>query len=142
MASSPLPTPPSAPRPRVVLAEDDDDMRSMLAGMLAADGWEVIEAADGSSLVERLHEIAGEPRGRDTVLAVVADVRMPRLDGLDVLAALRCAGWRTPVVLMTAFGDGAVHREARELGAVQVLDKPFALDRLRDVLRQIAPRRR
>lgn len=117
-------------------------MRSMLAGMLAADGWEVIEAADGSSLVERLQEIAGEPRGRDTVLAVVADVRMPRLDGLDVLAALRCAGWRTPVVLMTAFGDEAVHREARELGAVQVLDKPFALDRLRDALRQIAPRRR
>ncbi len=49
-------------------------------------------------------------------------------------------GWQTPVILITAFGDEATHREARDLGAVRVLDKPFALDSLVALVRRIAPR--
>ncbi len=134
-------TTPAAAVRRVILAEDDADMRRMLAGVLVADGYEVIEAPDGDELIDRLHEIAGRPHGRDTVAVILADVRMPRLDGLDVLAALRCAGWRTPVILMTAFGDDTVHAEAKKLGAVEVLDKPFGMDELRALLGRVAPAR-
>ena len=125
---------------RVIVAEDDRDMREMVASFIAADGYEVIQAADGSELVSRLEAVAAEPFGRATVAAIVCDIRMPRLDGLDVLAALRCARWTTPVILITAFGDEAVHHEAHELGATDVLDKPFALETLRQLVRRIAPR--
>jgi DNA-binding response OmpR family regulator len=130
---------PSAPR-RIVVAEDDREMREMIASVIAADGYEVIQAGDGNELVNRLEAIAAEPHGRATVAAIICDIRMPRLDGLDVLAVLRCARWYTPVILITAFGDEAVHHEAHNLGATEVLDKPFALERLRDLVRRIALR--
>ena len=124
----------------VMLAEDDREMRELIASALAAEGYEVIEARDGSELLSRLQEVAKQPRGRETLAVVISDVRMPRLDGLDVLAALRCARWYTPVILITAFGDEEVHRVAHELGAVGVLDKPFSLADLRSLVHQIAPR--
>jgi len=123
----------------VLLAEDDRDMREMIATVLTAEGYEVIEARDGSELLSRLQEVAKQPRGRETLALIISDVRMPRLDGLDMLAALRCARWYTPVILITAFGDEEVHREAHDLGAVAVLDKPFSLANLRSLVHQIAP---
>lgn len=133
---------PSRPSPsrRIVVAEDDREMREMIASVIAADGYEVIQAGDGNELVNRLAAVAAEPHGRATVAAIICDIRMPRLDGLDVLAVLRCARWYTPVILITAFGDEAVHHEAHHLGASEVLDKPFALERLRDLVRRIALR--
>jgi len=122
-----------------MLAEDDPAMREMLATVLAADGYEVIQARDGDELIGRLHDLAATPHGRDTLAVVISDIRMPKLDGLDVLTALRCASWRTPVILITAFGDDALHREARALGAAELLDKPFPLDHLRSLLRKIVP---
>lgn len=124
---------------RVLVAEDDREMREMIADFLTADGYEVIQAGDGSELVARLQQVAAEPGGRLGLAVIISDVRMPCLDGLDVLVALRCARWRTPVILITAFGDEATHRQAHDLGAVEVLDKPFALERLRSLVRQIAP---
>jgi DNA-binding response OmpR family regulator len=98
----------------------------------------VIEARDGQELllaIERLK--AGSVRPA----MVVSDVRMPGYSGLDLLAILRCASWTLPVVLITAFGDEDTHAEARELGAIAVLDKPFDLDDLRAVVRAAAPLR-
>ena len=124
----------------VMVAEDDPDMREMIADVLVAEGYEVAEARDGSELIGHLQELTKQPRGRERLAVIISDVRMPRLDGLDTLAALRCARWHTPVILITAFGDEEVHREAHDLGAVEVLDKPFSLARLRSLVRQIAPR--
>jgi len=127
-------TPPSV----VLLAEDDHAMRELLKSVFTADGYEVVEARDGSELISHLHDLARTPHGRESLAVVISDVRMPRLDGLDVLAALRCAHWYTPVILITAFGDEATHRDAHDFGAVAVLDKPFDLSSLRDLVRQIA----
>jgi FixJ family two-component response regulator len=60
--------------------------------------------------------------------------------GLDVLAALHHARWHTPVIMITAFGDEAIHHKAHHLGATDVLDKPFALDTLLTVVRRLALR--
>lgn len=61
---------------------------------------------------------------------LVTDVRMPGFSGLDVLTALRRVSVRCPVVLVTAFGDEALHQFARQLGVVAVLDKPFDVNEL------------
>ena len=117
------------PRARIVVAEDDPEMRALLAAALRRDGYEVIEVSDGAQLWEYLHAVMH----RADVAApdlLVSDVRMPGQSGLEVLAALRRAEVGLPVVLITAFGDAEAHDAAFELGAA-MLDKPFDLDTLR-----------
>jgi CheY-like chemotaxis protein len=129
--------------PRVVVADDDGDVRAVVAEVLRADGYEVVEASDGGELLALLESSAmAASRGERgvAVSAVVSDVRMPWFGGMDVLTALRCAAWSLPVILMTAYGDDETHAEARDLGASAVLDKPFDLDVLRRAVREAVPR--
>jgi CheY-like chemotaxis protein len=113
----------------VLVADDDEDMRSLVANCLRADGHSVLEARDGSELLERLEAALDDPRSRPDV--VVTDVMMPRLSGLGVLNALRRAQLHFPVILMTVLADPSVYTVARRLGALGVLHKPFDVDDLR-----------
>ena len=115
---------------RVLVAEDDAEMRSLVADALRGDGYEVVELVDGGRL---LVDIAARMKDEDDANAVdviVSDIRMPICTGLQILAAMRDARWRTPVILMTAFGDETTRRHAESLDAVLV-DKPFEMDDLR-----------
>jgi CheY-like chemotaxis protein len=113
----------------VLVADDDEDMRVLVAATLRADGYEVREACDGADLLDQLEEGLDDARARPDV--VVTDVMMPRLSGLGVLDALRRAQLHFPVILMTVLADESVHIVAERLGAVGVLRKPFDLDDLR-----------
>jgi DNA-binding response OmpR family regulator len=117
---------PSLPA-RVLLAEDDRELRGLLALTLREDGYEVKEAADGAELLEALSE-AGEGATFDLV---ITDIRMPRHTGIDVLSRLRWTDGELPVILITAFGEERTHQLAERLGAAAVFDKPFDLDDLR-----------
>jgi CheY-like chemotaxis protein len=124
---------------RIVLAEDDGEMRRLLAQSLARDGYEVVEVPDGSQLVSNIVDSLRDSRPVDLV---VSDVRMPGLGGFEAVAWLRELGCRAPVILITAFGDRLVHAEGVRVGAVRVLDKPFELDQLRQLVRELfAPSR-
>lgn len=123
----------------VLLAEDDQAFRRLVASVLEADGYEVVEAADGVALLAGIETALTIRRERAESFLIVADVRMPGLSGLDVLAILRCANRATPVILITAFGDEATHAEGRELGAAAVFDKPFDLDELRATVLETIP---
>lgn len=122
---------------RILVAEDDEAMRLLLVETFRRDGYAVEEAVDGLDLFRRIeeHVALGGRRGH-AISAIVSDVRMPGLSGLDILAILRCGTWRTPVVLMTAFADDDVRREAEDGGAV-LIDKPFSLDDLRRTVRML-----
>ena len=114
----------------VFLGEDDREMRRLLADMFRRDGWEVVEASNGAHLLELvLRRVVDDP----AIDVVVSDVRMPGMNGLDVLDAIRRRDGSIPVVLITAFGDAEVRRAARLLDA-ELLDKPFALERLRSLV--------
>jgi DNA-binding response OmpR family regulator len=138
---TPVPAPDAPPRrhPLVLLAEDDEAFRRLLASVLEQEGYEVVEARDGLALLASIEDTLTVRRERPESFLVVADVRMPGLTGLDVLAILRCANWRTPVILITAFGDEATHAEGVELGAVAVLDKPFNVEELKAMVLETVP---
>jgi CheY-like chemotaxis protein len=134
---------PDSPRERepapIVLAEDDEPLRTLVASILRAEGFDVLEAADGLELLQRLEDAADQRRPRHPpVSVVVTDVRMPGLSGLEILSILRCSDWKTPVILVTAFADENVRAEARELGAAAVLSKPVDLDELCATVRRVA----
>jgi CheY-like chemotaxis protein len=124
----------------VLLADDDPDMRQMIARRLRRAGYRVKEVADGGQLLkhlgnEKLRRLYEEPD------LVISDIRMPGLSGLEVLGILRQADWAMPVILITAFGDRQTHDDARRLGAATLLDKPFELDDLMYAVRSILPPR-
>ena len=119
-------------RARVLLAEDDDDMRSLLAEELRRDGYDVLEAKDGTEMELRLKSVRHCPLRAPDV--IVMDVRMPGHSGLELLAAIRQAQWTTPVVLITGFFEPKLTAAARELDAL-VFAKPFDIDSLRVAIR-------
>ena len=121
--------------PTILLVEDDDDMREMLAGTLRRDGYTVIEAADGEDALDwlGLGALDGEPRRWPALL--VSDIYLPFLSGLDILEGLSLALKRLPIVMITGFGDADTHARAHALGASFVLDKPFSLIDFRHAVR-------
>lgn len=122
---------------RVLLAEDDAPMRRLLALALSADGFEVIEAATGGELMDRVVDLVfNRPPDGKGVDLIISDVRMPVVSGLHVVTRLRQLDKVTPVILITAFGDEETHGEAERLGA-RVFDKPFDLDDLRLAARHL-----
>ncbi len=127
-------------KPNVLLAEDDDDLRAVLAEALRDDGCDVVEAVDGAAALEYL---AAALAGRGGLVApdvIVSDLRMPGYSGLDLLTRVRRWDDHVPVVLITAFGDQPIHETAERLGAVAVLDKPFSIEELRATVIGLASR--
>jgi DNA-binding response OmpR family regulator len=117
---------------RVLVVEDDPEMRALMAVALQSGGYEVSEAADGTEAL-RLLGTVGERGGSLTPDLIVSDVKMPRCTGMEMLEQLSRERVGIPVILVTAFGDWATHARAEQLGA-QVLDKPFSLD---DLLKRV-----
>ncbi|MEA2697185.1 MAG: hypothetical protein QOI66_1456 [Myxococcales bacterium] len=117
-----------SPAGRVLLAEDDAAMRTLLACRLRRAGFEVVEAGNG---VEALERLACASRDAPTTFdVVVSDIRMPGYDGFNIVASLRQTAADLPVILITAFGTMTTHVTAARLGAYAILDKPFDLDDL------------
>ncbi len=112
---------------RLLLADDDEDIRYVTAKLLALDGWEVITADSGSAALELLDT--------EQFDAAVLDHNMPTLTGLEVMTRRRTRGDRTPFFLWTGF---TLALEAAGLAAVQVelLEKADVL-RLRARLSEI-----
>ncbi len=120
---------------RVLVADDDAQMRRLIRGVLQRDGFEVLEAADGLDALE-----LAQQGGVDLV---ILDVDMPRLDGLGVLEELR-AQVKTaclPVIMLTA-QHGETEEKALDLGAHDYLTKPVQtrslVARVRAVLKRVS----
>ena len=123
--------------PCIVLADDNHELRSLLAAALRRDDYDVVEARDGSELLTRLATQHLRTEVDHPIDLVIADIRMPGCTGLEVLDGLRLSDWATPFILMTSFGDPETHAEGHRLGAAAVFDKPFDLDDLRTIVRNL-----
>jgi DNA-binding response OmpR family regulator len=124
--------------PRILLAEDDQEMRIMLCQALGNAGYDVVALADGLELMERLASCLA-PESRVDVDLIISDIRMPWVNGFEVLRAIRQYVGFPRVILITAFGDDDVHAQAGRLGAAAVMDKPFDVDELVARVREMIP---
>lgn len=113
-------------KPRVLVADDDEAIRHILQRALTAAGYDVFSAADGQEAIDLL--------AQGPVDAVVSDISMPRLTGIDLLRAIRAHDPDVPVILCTGAPDVDSAVEAVKLGALQYLIKPVALEDLKRVL--------
>lgn len=118
-------------KPRVLLAEDDLELRVLFGLCLRNSGYDVVDVADGTEALEHLVGLpAPDVDPTRSFDAAVLDIRMPGFSGLHVLAALRHRSPALPVVLMTAFSDERIRLDAHRLGASAMLSKPFRLQAL------------
>lgn len=125
--------------PRLLIAEDDADMRDLLQEMLEAAGYDTVIAPDGRAALTHIE------RQRDQIDLVITDVRMPGLEGDQLLAKAREHRAEAPVVVITAFGSVEQAVEMVKKGAYQYLTKPFKtadlLSAVERALEESAPRR-
>ena len=120
----------------MLVADDDAEMRRLVAESLRKDDYEVVEESDGGRLLVRIAAIFAFERTVDPFDLIVSDIRMPVCTGLDILKGMRDAHWATPVVLMTAFADDEVKRRASVLGAT-LFNKPFQMSELRETVKAL-----
>src|SRR5437763_5882679 len=122
----------SAPRPKLLIVDDDHELCSMLAEYLAPEGFLTEAVGSGPAALDRL--------GRAAVDLVVLDVMLPELSGFEVLRRIR-TGSRVPVIMLTARGEEGDRVVGLEMGADDYLAKPFSprelVARIRAVLRRM-----
>jgi FixJ family two-component response regulator len=123
-------------QPVILLAEDDDEMRSLLAGLLEKKGYQVQECINGMQLLEHFGDFADD-RQIEKIDLIISDIRMPGFTGMEILDFLHDNGGFPPVFLITAFGDYRIHAEAERLGVAAFLDKPFDLDEFMDTVTRL-----
>ncbi len=112
----------------VLLIDDDESLRRVVEYNLHEDGYRVIAAADGRSGLQRFRD--------EAVDVVLTDVRMPEMDGVELMAHLKAMQPDLPVIVLTAHGtiDSAV--EAMKVGAFDYLTKPFSREQLKASVRK------
>lgn len=107
---------------RILVADDDREFLRAVERVLVQDGYDVLTVSNGADALRNL-----EGRGFDLV---IADLRMPTEDGLQLLQDMRRRGLRVPVLLVTAFGEVESYLEAMTEGAFDYLTKPIACEEL------------
>lgn len=115
---------------RILIVEDEPLIRWSIAETLAHGGHTVLEAGNARTAVRALNAAS------DPIDVVLLDYRLPDSSDLGLLADIRRLMPRSAVVMMTAYGTPEMTREALDLGAFRVLDKPFDMDRLESLVRE------
>jgi len=113
---------------RILVVDDDAEMRSLLVDELRREGYQVTEAADGAGAV-----LACRTSEFDVILM---DKNMPGPSGLDLLPGFRRTCPHAHIIMMTAFGDVPSYVEAAEKGAADFLFKPFRIDEMKAAIRK------
>jgi two-component system response regulator PilR (NtrC family) len=119
---------------RVLVVDDEKSMRDLLSITLEKEGYDVVTAAGGEAAIEALR--------RDTMDAVITDLRMPKVDGLQVLRAAKEISPDVAVIVITAVASTETAVEAMKLGAYDYITKPFKLDEVSLIVRNALERKR
>jgi two-component system NtrC family response regulator len=122
----------SSPKPRILFIDDDDNFRKVQSYALRQEGYDVAVAANGSEAIGKLGDV-------DLILC---DMKMPVMDGLEFLAALRQRQDPTPVIVITAFGSIETAVEAMRAGAVDYVTKPVNREELRLAMARVLETKR
>jgi two-component system response regulator MprA len=117
---------------RILIVDDEPSVRGSLQTALGLDGYDVAVAEDGRDALDALVEFPAD--------AIVLDLMMPRLDGIEVCRRLRAAGDRTPILMLTARDDLDDRVLGLDSGADDYLVKPFALREMRARVRALLRR--
>lgn len=118
---------------RILIVDDEKNIRLTLDQALVTAGYEVATAIDGEHALEKIESEAPD--------MVLLDMKMPGMDGIEVLRRLRQSHDTLPVVMITAHGTVETAVEAMKLGAVDYLRKPFTPEEIRSIVAKVLARK-
>jgi CheY-like chemotaxis protein len=131
-----LPFGQSARSASILVVDDEPDVADLFRQRFrreARQGTYVMHfAASGAEALDRLAE-----QIQPTLVAVLSDIKMPGMDGLESLGEIKQRRPDLPVMMVTAYGDDDRRRRARELGAIEFITNPVDFDQLKEQLRQL-----
>lgn len=104
---------------KILVVDDEDALRTVLSGELVSEGYDVRTAADGDDAISNLQ--------KESFDLVLLDIKMPRMNGFEVLKFVKEKYPRTRVVMLTGFADLKNAIESKKLGAEDFVSKPYDL---------------
>ena len=104
---------------KILVVDDEDALRTVLSGELVSEGYEVRTAADGDDAITNIQ--------KDSFDLVLLDIKMPRMNGFEVLKFIKEKFPKTKVVMLTGFADLKNAIESKKLGAEDFVSKPYDL---------------
>lgn len=113
---------------KILIADDESLTRWSLKEALTQEGHEVIVVEDGKKAVEEVK--------KENFDFIITDLFMPEMDGWKVLDMIRQINPSTKVIVITAYGEEGEKKRAKEQGAYDYIEKPYLIERIRNILKQ------
>ena len=114
---------------RILIVDDQQGIRLLLKEVFEREGYETLIASSGKEALEITEQICPH--------IVLMDMKMPGMDGIELLKRLRKRNKKSQVIMMTAYGEMGVIEESMNWGVVRYFTKPFDVFELRDAVREL-----
>ncbi|MFD2673416.1 response regulator [Marinicrinis sediminis] len=113
---------------KLLIVDDQNGIRILLCEVFNSEGYQTFQASNGKLALEIVHEEKPD--------LILLDMKIPGMDGLEILKHIKDIDPETKVIMMTAYGELDMIKEATDLGALQHFTKPFDIDELRVAVRE------
>ena len=118
-----------AEKQHILVVDDEESSRIGLSKILTKSGYDVLTAEDGTQALEQLAKLKCD--------LVITDMKMPRMDGIQLLRKIKDQNPDIGVIIVTAYGEVDSYLEAMNLGAFEYLNKPIKIDELKKVITKV-----
>ncbi|SCW62545.1 two-component system, response regulator, stage 0 sporulation protein F [Paenibacillus tianmuensis] len=113
---------------KLLIVDDQNGIRILLMEVFSSEGYETYQASNGKLALEIVSNVSPD--------LVLLDMKIPGMDGLDILKHIKSIDASIKVIMMTAYGELDMIKEATDLGAIMHFTKPFDIDELRQAVNQ------
>lgn len=113
---------------KILIVDDQNGIRILLMELFGNEGYEMYQAANGKAALEVVE--------KDNPDLVLLDMKIPGMDGLEILKHIKSTHPQIKVIMMTAYGELDIIKQAKDLGAISHFTKPFDIDEMRNVVDQ------
>ena len=117
------------PKARILVVDDEDDLRMLLDHVVSNAGYHVITATDGEEAISKIQN--------ETFDVALLDIQMPNASGIEVLKYIQKNSPKTKAVMLTGYADLKFAMEAREYGAKDFINKPYMLDEIVEIIERV-----
>jgi DNA-binding NtrC family response regulator len=114
---------------RILIAEDDQDIRNILTMILEGEGYEIIQAENGDEALKTIRT--------QHIDLLLLDIKMPKLSGIDVLYYMHKEGYKIPVIILTAYSQAKEDPEVKQENVLAFLVKPISFNELKSKIKDI-----
>jgi DNA-binding response OmpR family regulator len=114
---------------KILVVDDEEDARELFYTILSGEGYDVTLANDGEAALNVLN--------KDPYDLVITDIKMPVMDGLQLLQEIRKTGSKTDVIMVTAYGEVETYLKAMSLGAAEYINKPIRIKELKRIVHKV-----